>query len=180
VVVLALAGLVAYLASEQRRQSSAQQTLDAAVAATLTYDASALNALTATAMWLAGDDDYDGLTNGDEQNIHGTDPLNIDTDGDGLSDKDEIMVWGTDPLAKDTDGDGKNDGLEVENGWNPNSPDTDGDGTPDGSDDDPGKMPTLTPSPSPPPTGTATKTIKIEIYRPPIKVYPFKSSTPTP
>ncbi|NRA05500.1 MAG: type IV secretion protein Rhs [Nitrosopumilus sp.] len=44
------------------------------------------------------DTDSDGLTDGDEVNIHGTDPLNSDTDGGGISDGDEVNVDGTDPL----------------------------------------------------------------------------------
>jgi autotransporter-associated beta strand protein len=37
----------------------------------------------------------------------------MDTDGDGLSDKDELDVYGTDPLRRDTDGDTLGDGEEV-------------------------------------------------------------------
>ena len=42
-----------------------------------------------------------------------------DDDNDGLSDDDEINVHGTDPLLNDTDGDGVNDGEEVAAGTNP-------------------------------------------------------------
>ncbi|HHK60528.1 MAG TPA: hypothetical protein ENJ73_02240, partial [Desulfobacterales bacterium] len=48
------------------------------------------------------DTDADGLTDGDEVNLHATDPLNPDTDGDGLTDGDEVLVYGTDPLASNT------------------------------------------------------------------------------
>jgi len=44
----------------------------------------------------AGDEDADGLSNGDEQ-THGTDPYACDTDGDGYSDADEVHAT-TDPL----------------------------------------------------------------------------------
>lgn len=43
------------------------------------------------------DDDNDGLSDEDETNIYGTDPLDDDTDGDGFSDGDEVNS-GTDPL----------------------------------------------------------------------------------
>jgi hypothetical protein len=43
------------------------------------------------------DDDNDGLTDEDEINLYGTDPLNPDSDGDGYTDGDEISK-GTDPL----------------------------------------------------------------------------------
>jgi len=40
-----------------------------------------------------------------------------DTDGDGLSDGDEVSIYGTNPLEPDTDGDGFDDGWEVARGW---------------------------------------------------------------
>ncbi len=58
-----------------------------------------------------GDEDGDGLTNGQEKEL-GTDPLEPDTDGDGLDDGLEVKV-GTDPLKEDTDGDGVTDGIEL-------------------------------------------------------------------
>lgn len=58
-----------------------------------------------------GDEDQDGLTNGQEEEI-GTDPLDPDTDDDGLDDGLEVKI-GTDPLKNDTDGDGVTDGIEV-------------------------------------------------------------------
>jgi hypothetical protein len=42
-----------------------------------------------------------------------------DSDNDGLSDGDEIQVYGTDPYNADTDGDGRGDGEEVLAGTNP-------------------------------------------------------------
>lgn len=44
---------------------------------------------------------------------------NVDSDGDGLSDNDEINNYGTDPLNPDSDGDGYNDGQEVSAGYDP-------------------------------------------------------------
>ncbi len=43
----------------------------------------------------------------------------VDSDGDGLSDEDEINVIGTDPLLADTDNDGLMDGVEVKMGLDP-------------------------------------------------------------
>ncbi|MES2982793.1 MAG: discoidin domain-containing protein [Verrucomicrobiota bacterium] len=45
-----------------------------------------------------GDYDQDGLTN-HEEFMHGTDPTNSDTDGDGVSDGEEVNGYGSDPLA---------------------------------------------------------------------------------
>lgn len=42
-----------------------------------------------------------------------------DFDGDGLSDYDENNIHGTDPTLYDTDGDGLYDGYEIDNGKNP-------------------------------------------------------------
>jgi len=44
------------------------------------------------------DGDGDGLANGDEVSVYGTDPLIPDTDGDGVTDGDEVLVYATDPL----------------------------------------------------------------------------------
>jgi len=79
------------------------------------------------------DTDEDGLSDGDEINIHNTNPLLVDTDNDGLSDWDEINKYKTNPNVADTDGDGLKDGEEVNNyKTNPLLADTDGDGLPDG------------------------------------------------
>lgn len=84
------------------------------------------------------DTDGDGLTDDDEINLYGTNPLNADTDGDGLNDGVEVNEHFTDPLNADTDGDGLSDGDEVlVLGTNPLSADTDGDGVPDGVDPTP-------------------------------------------
>jgi len=44
------------------------------------------------------DDDMDGLSNFDEIEYIGTDPLNEDTDGDGAKDGFEVYVRSSDPL----------------------------------------------------------------------------------
>ncbi len=59
-----------------------------------------------------GDEDGDGLTNGQEVDI-GTDPRKPDTDGDGLDDGLEVKIIGTDPKSNDSDSDGVTDGIEV-------------------------------------------------------------------
>ena len=41
----------------------------------------------------------------------GTDPFNPDSDGDGVSDGDEVNVHGSDPNVQDSDGDGLTDGA---------------------------------------------------------------------
>ncbi|KJS03054.1 MAG: hypothetical protein VR65_02055 [Desulfobulbaceae bacterium BRH_c16a] len=46
------------------------------------------------------DPDADGLTNLEEFQ-HGTDPLNRDTDGDGISDGDEVHLYGTNPMQQE-------------------------------------------------------------------------------
>jgi len=60
------------------------------------------------------------------------DACDVDDDGDGLSDIDETEVQGTDPLLSDTDGDGMDDLYEVNNGLDPlvddAAADKDGDG----------------------------------------------------
>ena len=97
-----------------------------------------------------GDRDGDGLGDGHEDDVTGTDPDDPDTDGDGIDDGDEVGGGDdpstydpdidTDPLDADTDDDGLNDGDEV-NGdgpladftpLDPLNPDTDNDGLPDG------------------------------------------------
>ena len=101
-------------------------------------------ALTATAVWLEGDDDKDGLTNGAEVNELGTLPGVRDTDGDGLDDGQEVNTYATNPLNPDTDGDGLRDGDEVSRGMDPKNIDTDGDGVNDAQDQAPLQTPTAT------------------------------------
>jgi len=72
-----------------------------------------LHSLTATdASDAALDKDGDGLTNLEEfdLSLDATDP---DSDGDGLADGLEVKIYGTDPLNPDSDDDGLPDGLEV-------------------------------------------------------------------
>jgi hypothetical protein len=71
----------------------------------------------------ANDNDGDGLSNIDEKDIHGTDPLLDDTDGDGITDGEEVVAgedgFVTLPLDSDTDDDGFTDGVEVGLGSDP-------------------------------------------------------------
>ena len=60
--------------------------------------------------------------------------LNPDSDDDGLLDGLEVKVYGTDPNIPDTDGDGLFDGAEIDEGTDPFNPDTDGDGLTDGEE----------------------------------------------
>lgn len=81
------------------------------------------------------DSDDDGLSDGDEVDIHGTDPLDPDTDDDGLGDGAEVNTHNTDPLMFDSDGDGLSDGAEVNtHNTDPNDTDTDNDGVWDGAE----------------------------------------------
>jgi hypothetical protein len=154
-----------------------------AQAQTATVEASANSnlAVTATAEWLAGDDDRDGLTNGTELNELGTLPGMRDTDGDGLDDGQEVNTYATSPLNADTDGEGLNDGDEVSKGLDPKNRDTDGDGFLDNVDPDPSSLPTLTPSavpttaiPStmPAPTTIVAPTTAIPPTTPPSTIQP--------
>jgi hypothetical protein len=80
----------------------------------------------------AGQDrDGDGLTNLQEF-MRGTLVNTADTDGDGLNDGQEVNVQGTNPTNPDSDGDGLLDGNEVARGSNPLNRDSDGDGLSDG------------------------------------------------
>lgn len=73
---------------------------------------SAADSTTFTIVVDPNDPDGDGLTNTEEGAL-GTDPNNPDTDGDGLTDGNEVNVHKTDPLDPDTDNDGLTDGQEV-------------------------------------------------------------------
>jgi len=125
---------------------------DTQVAATRTEDASNIAhqatgaAATSTVIWLAGDDDIDGLTNQEEKSL-GLLTNNRDSDGDGLSDGNEVKTYNTKPTVEDSDEDGLKDGEEITRGLNPNDPDTDLDGQRDNVDPDPLYTPTLPPSP---------------------------------
>ncbi|WP_411347121.1 S-layer homology domain-containing protein [Paenibacillus sp. WLX2291] len=100
------------------------------------------------------DTDGDGLSDGEEVNTVGTDPLQVDTnkngisdakedgDGDGLSNSEELRHH-TDPKNADTDFDGWADGLEIQKGTNPLVADTDKDGLEDGIEESVGMNPLL-------------------------------------
>ena len=64
------------------------------------------------------DPDSDNLTNLEEYE-NGTDISDSDSDDDGLSDGDELNTHGTNPLSGDTDSDGLPDKWEVDNGTDP-------------------------------------------------------------
>jgi len=94
------------------------------------------------------DTDGDGLLDGDEVKIYGTDPTDsdsdddgvsdsddsfpMDTDNDGLTNKEESETYSTDPFDDDSDDDSLSDGVEIRLGYDPNDWDTDGDGIGDG------------------------------------------------
>ncbi|MBI5016377.1 MAG: hypothetical protein HZB55_12930 [Deltaproteobacteria bacterium] len=87
------------------------------------------------------DTDGDGLTDGDEVLVYGTNPTNGNTDGDHFADAWEVQyaAYGTNPTnsglpvqLQDVDSDGLNWVQEYDNGTNPVSTDTDGDGWFDG------------------------------------------------
>jgi len=97
------------------------------------------------------DSDNDGLSDGQEEFVLGTDPNDNDSDDDTLLDGAEtntgtwisISDTGTDPLSNDSDSDGLNDGVETntaeyidasDTGTDPNDSDTDNDGLLDGSE----------------------------------------------
>ena len=50
------------------------------------------------------DSDDDGISDGDEVHLYGTDPLSGDSDGDGVGDYEEVAIAHTDPLKIDFDG----------------------------------------------------------------------------
>ncbi|MBN2394158.1 MAG: PD40 domain-containing protein [Anaerolineae bacterium] len=69
-------------------------------------------AATQTATWSSGDDDGDGLKNGDEVTIYKTDPTDPDSDDDTLTDGTEVNSYRTNPNNDDTDGDCLKDGED--------------------------------------------------------------------
>lgn len=68
-----------------------------------------------------GDLTGDGLSNIEEVRA-GTDFTVPDTSGNGLTDWEEVQKWGTDPLAEDTTGDGVDDATLVRFGLDPTEP----------------------------------------------------------
>ncbi|MFC1960321.1 protein kinase [Chloroflexota bacterium] len=97
------------------------------------------------------DTDGDGLSFALEATL-GTFPDLIDTDEDGLTDGEEYRIYGSQPILRDTDGDGLTDKEEVDAGSNPLEKDTDGDGINDLEDVNPLLLATATPTPMPTPT----------------------------
>lgn len=79
------------------------------------------------------DSDGDGLSDDDERDVHGTDPMLSDTDGDTLEDGAEVDL-GTDPTLADSDADGLDDADELAAGTDPRRADSDDDGLDDGSE----------------------------------------------
>jgi hypothetical protein len=82
--------------------------VDAAPVETAPADAAPTEAAVAT----AEDLDADNYPDAAEWEL-GLDGNNPDTDADGVADGDEITIYGTDPLVADTDGDGVFDGEEL-------------------------------------------------------------------
>lgn len=70
----------------------------------------------------AADTDTDGLNDRDELRVHKTNPILADSDNDAINDRDEIFTWKTNPNNPDTDADTYQDGVEVQNGYDPNGP----------------------------------------------------------
>jgi hypothetical protein len=68
------------------------------------------------------DSDGDGLTDEQEETL-GTDPFDPDSDDDGVFDGDEVNVHDTNPLVPDSDTDGFLDGSELAVGTDPLNPD---------------------------------------------------------
>ncbi|MCG8350763.1 MAG: VWA domain-containing protein, partial [Chloroflexales bacterium] len=79
------------------------------------------------------DRDGDGLTALEEVDA-GVNPLHPDTDRDTLDDRFELREFGSDPRKQDTDHDGLTDDSEFRLGTDPRNPDSDTDGTPDGAE----------------------------------------------
>ncbi len=65
-----------------------------------------------TAVATATDGDADNMADSLEWDL-GLDPYNADSDADGVADGDEINIYGTEPTIFDTDGDGISDGEEL-------------------------------------------------------------------
>lgn len=151
-ICLAVIGLFSFFNQQDRAATAtasaiAEQTSLAVTQAAINAQATTASKValteTAAANQLLGDDDGDGLSNVEEQNI-GTNAQNPDSDADGLSDGAEFKQYRTDPLNSDTDGDGIGDGAEVSAGTNPNLAET--------------ATPTATPTPTSLPTPTPTPT----------------------
>lgn len=69
------------------------------------------------------DSDNDGISNGRERFVYGTNPDEPDTDGDGIPDGDEVNAYLTNPNSVDSDTDGYSDSNEISlYHTNPNDP----------------------------------------------------------
>ena len=79
------------------------------------------------------DNDGDGLTAQEEVNAR-TNPLHPDTDRDTLDDRFELEEFGSNPLKQDTDNDGLTDDSELRLGTNPRKPDSNNNGIRDGDE----------------------------------------------
>ncbi|MGH3582500.1 MAG: hypothetical protein ACRDUB_13010 [Mycobacterium sp.] len=94
--------------------------------------------------------------------VHGAAPAlsqqRPDRDRDGLYDGDETDVYGTNPDNPDSDGDGIDDGQEVYDGTDPLTAGGSAASCPDGATPKNGYCPTPTPSPIPTPTAKPTPT----------------------
>ncbi len=84
------------------------------------------------------DTDKDGLSDGVEVHLSGSNPRDKDSDNDTLSDNREVTL-GTNPADRDSDDDGLRDGQEIKKGTDPNDGDTDDDGISDRKDRKPGR-----------------------------------------
>lgn len=105
----------ALLASGDYRLAPGSPCIDALPLATPAPD----NDLDGIPRPLDGDANGEAIADiGAQEYVHAT----ADTDGEGLSDADEIQVYGTNPLRQDTDGEGQSDRVEVVAGTDPLDP----------------------------------------------------------
>jgi len=65
------------------------------------------------------DTDGDGISDGRERFVIGSDPELADTDSDGIKDYDEVYTYGTSFSKADTDGDGFDDIFEINTKYDP-------------------------------------------------------------
>ncbi|HAA87668.1 MAG TPA: hypothetical protein DCE22_05385, partial [Verrucomicrobiales bacterium] len=65
------------------------------------------------------DTDGDGISDGREKFVIGSDPELADTDSDGIKDYDEVYTYGTSFSKADTDGDGFDDIFEINTKYDP-------------------------------------------------------------
>ena len=121
VFFLVVAGLVFVVTRKKdgakKIQTNNQPFNTASVANQMTSEEE-LNKLKEQLAQFADDMDRDGLSVEREKEL-GTSDNDSDTDWDSVSDYDEVEKWGTDPLKADTDGDGFTDGFEIRGGFNP-------------------------------------------------------------